>query len=118
MTVAEALLQIDALMPNAYSDAQKRRWLSEIEGIVADEIFSAMGGFSPYTEDDGEKELAVPEPYCDLYLKYMQAQMEFYHGDFERYNNAMAMFNVLYSAFAASHIRSAAQTAQTAHISL
>ena len=32
MTIAEAIASCDAQQPNAYSAAEKRRWLSELDG--------------------------------------------------------------------------------------
>lgn len=59
MTVAQALAEIDALKPNAYTDAQKRRWLSELEGIAAGEIFGNGETFLPIGEAEGARELAI-----------------------------------------------------------
>lgn len=117
MTVAQALAEIDALKPNAYTDAQKRRWLSELEGIAVGEIFGRSEAFVPFGEGDGARELAIAEPYCDLYLKYLEAQMDFHNGDFVRCNNALGMFNALYAAFAASY-RRGTLPGETAHISI
>ena len=113
MTVAQAWAEIDALKPNAYTDAQKRRWLSELEGIAADEIFGSGETFLPIGEADGALELAIAEPYCDVYLKYLEAQMDFHNGDFARCNNALGMFNALYAAFAASYRRGTLPGART-----
>ena len=36
MTIAEAIASCDAQQPNCYSAAEKRRWLSELDGQLYD----------------------------------------------------------------------------------
>ena len=44
MTIAQALAQIDTLVPNTFSASEKLRWLSEAEGHVVEEILKAQQG--------------------------------------------------------------------------
>jgi PAS domain-containing protein len=56
-------------------------------------------GFDP--DEDMDTVLMVAEPYSDIYIKYLSAQVDYYNGDMARYNNDMIMFNVTQAAFAA-----------------
>ena len=110
MTVLEAITHLDQLKPNGIDSATKYRWLSDIEGILYDEVFSGTNGdyegrSLPYTAADDDVVLCVPEPYADVYVKYLFAQIDFINGEFTRYNNSMVMFNVAYAAFAHSVTR-------------
>lgn len=52
-----------------------------------------------------ERELLIPFPHDDVYLKWLGARIDYHNGEFERYNNAMVMFNVEYQSFLASYNR-------------
>ena len=107
MKIIEAINAIDALKPNAYTQAEKIRWLSTLDGMLQTELFSVHEGadetpFSGYDEDTPpETELLAQEPYGrDLYLKYLEAQIDYYNGETARYNNSMIMYQAAYTAFA------------------
>lgn len=111
MTIGEAILRCDNLKPNQYTEADKIKWLSDLDGIVKREILDTHQkdseiAFDGYTEQTPETtELLIQEPYTDTYLKYLFAQIDFHNGEFARYNNSMVMFNVAYSAFADDYNR-------------
>jgi len=54
---------------------------------------------------DAERELLIPHPYEDAYVKYLSAQVDYHNGEYERYNNAMMMFNTVYQAYANGYNR-------------
>ena len=60
---------------------------------------------APFSVDDLEAAPRVAFPHDDLYVKWLCAQIDYYNGDFDRYNNAMVMFNNGYQAFADSYNR-------------
>ena len=66
MTIAEAIASCDAQQPNAYSAAEKRRWLSELDGQLYDEVFLTHQdppSFTPYTADTPQTtQLLLPHP--------------------------------------------------------
>ena len=70
-TVKQVLEQVDAMLPNQYTTAEKRRWLLQAEGFV----------------------LLVQPPYDELYRHYVEAQIHYANGEMERYNNACAAWN-------------------------
>lgn len=107
MKIIEAINAIDALKPNGYTQAEKIRWLSALDGILYQEIIlpheRAEGrSFSGYDEDTPpETALLAQEPYGrELYLSYLEAQIDYYNGETARYNNSMTMYQAAYTAYA------------------
>ena len=105
MTLLEAINRIDVLKPNGYSQAEKIQWLSTLDGIVKREIIDTHEGgegivFNGYTEDTSlTTELLVPAPYDDIYLRYLEMQIDYANGEYGKYNNSMAMYDTAYSTF-------------------
>ena len=91
MTAMWVLSQVDSTLPNGYSDAQKRHWLTQAEGFCALE----RGAQAPITLED-DTLLTVQPPYDGLYCRYVEAQIHFANGEMSRYNNAMAAWNELF----------------------
>lgn len=46
-----------------------------------------------------EEKLLVPAPYDEVYIRWLEAQIDYANGEYGRYNNSMTMFNASYSAF-------------------
>lgn len=104
MTIIEAINQIDTLKPNTYSQNDKVRWLSCLDGKVKEEIIDTHEGatdtFSGYTEETPlDTELLIPYPYDEAYALWLEAQIDYTNNEYGRYNNSIAMFNTTYSAF-------------------
>lgn len=105
MTLIEAINRIDALKPNAYSQTEKVKWLSTLDGIIKTAIIDTHEGadkvpFDGY--DDStilSKELLVPAPYDDIYLRWLDAQIDYANGEYNRYNNDVQAYNDAYSEF-------------------
>ncbi|MBR5313800.1 MAG: hypothetical protein IKU45_00110, partial [Clostridia bacterium] len=56
--------------------------------------------FSPYTEKSQEDvDLIVPEPYSELYMKYLTMKKDLYFSDISRYNNSLLLFSTAYADF-------------------
>ena len=43
--------------------------------------------------------LLIPAPYDEVYLRFLEAQMDYANGEFERFNNSNAMYAAAWSAF-------------------
>ena len=91
VTVGWVLAQVDDLLPNSYTDEQKRHWLRQAECFAALELGAALPG----SLDDGD-ELLIGLPYDGLYSRYVEAQIHFANREMERYNNAMTAWNELF----------------------
>ena len=105
MTIIEAINRIDSLKPNSYTQPDKIGWLSNLEGIIKREIIDTHEGsesvnFNGYDVDTPlDTVMLVPAPYDDIYLKWLEAQIDYTNGDTAKYNNSMTMYNTAYSAF-------------------
>lgn len=105
MTIMEAINSIDNLKHNTYSHADKVTWLARLDGMVKRLIIDTHEGgentpFAPYgNETPGDTELLVPHPFDELYLRWLEAQIDYCNGEFARYNNSMAMCHTAWDAF-------------------
>ena len=93
MTIIEAINRIDALKPNTYPQPTKVYWLSNLDGIVFNKIIKTHEGaegkdFKGYSDDiPMDTELIVSAPYDDIYLKWLEAQIDYANGEYDKYNN-------------------------------
>ncbi len=105
MTIIEAINKIDNLKPNSYTQQDKVKWLSILDGIIKTEIIDTHEGSEKVTFNGYEAEtpvdtvLLVPAPYDDVYVKWLEAQMDYANGETAKYNNSMVMYNTAYSTF-------------------
>ena len=105
MKIIEAINRIDALKRNTYSQPDKVQWLSRVDSMVKRHIIDNHEGaeevsFTGYDENtDLQTELLVPAPYDELYLRWMEAMIDFHNGEYAKYNNAVDMFNTSYAGF-------------------
>lgn len=106
MTVGEAISGIDRLKHNDFSREDKLAWLSNLDWKVKRQIIDTHEGgnqvcFRGYDADTfPEKRLLVPPPYDEIYLRWLEAQIDYHNGDMKRYNNAIALYNTAFAAFA------------------
>ena len=105
MTIIEAINYIDVLKPNTYSQTEKVRWLSRLDGRVKKEIIDTheVGEdvvFSEYTDETPlDTVLLIPHPYDEVYALWLEAQIDYANAEYARYNNSISMFNTSYAAF-------------------
>ena len=96
MTIREAIELVDRLKPNQYGSADKLRWLSELDGAVWHEIWSAhetavpaFAGYGPETDLDGTA-LLIGWPYDEIYRWYLEMKIDDANGEMTKYNNSAA----------------------------
>lgn len=105
MTIIEAIALVDNLKPNTYTQDDKIRWLSKLDGVVKAEIIDTHEGgsevsFMGYDENTPhDTVLLVPAPYDDIYRFWLEAQIDYTNADFDKYNNSSMRYNAEYSAF-------------------
>ena len=105
MTINEAISKIDDYKSNVYSQEDKIWWLSRVDGMIKRLIIDAHeGGESVYFEGYTEKtdlttELLVPHPFDNMYLYWLEAQIDYYNGELKKYNNSITMFNSAFASF-------------------
>ena len=110
MTIIEMITDVDAMKPNGYEQIYKIQWLSHLDGRIKNGIIDTHEGgevaFNGYGDStDLHPQLLVPEPYAEMYLRWMEAQIDYYNGEYEKYNNAMDMFHTAYRGFASYYNR-------------
>lgn len=107
MTVIGAIRMADGLKNNDYSMEMKIAWVNEIEGKVRMEIMHEKT-FVPFAlPDDEDAQLAAPVPYDKLYRYYLCAMIDYANGEYDKYQNSMAMFNESYGDFWRHYIKTA-----------
>jgi hypothetical protein len=111
MTIAEAISKVDALKPNTYTPEDKVGWLSTLDSRVKSQIIDAHEHRAPfffYGYDsicDQETELLAPAPYDEMYLRWLEAMIDYHNSDDDRYNNAIILFNNAYEGYKKHYTR-------------
>lgn len=110
MTILEAINRIDAVKPNAYTQVEKIKWLASLDGMVKKTVIDTHEGWDfeyiPYTEKTPlSKELLIPSPYDDIYLCWLESKIDYYNGEYTRYNNSITRFNELFQEYQRSYNR-------------
>lgn len=107
MKLIEAINRLDVLKFNTYNQSEKINWLSRLDSMVKKQIIDTHEGsesvfFEEYTDDTPlDTVLLVPAPYDEVYLRWMEAQIDYHNGEYDKYNNAIIMFNTAFEAYAA-----------------
>ena len=105
MTIIEAINRIDILKPNTYTPEIKIYWLSRLDGIVFEKIIKTHEGaegkeFNGYNEETAlDTVLLIPAPHDDIYLKWLEAQIDYANGEYDKYNNTIVAYNDAYTEF-------------------
>ena len=111
MKIIEAITRLDALKFNTYTQSDKVEWLSRLDNMVKKHIIDTHEGaegvtFTGYDDNtDPQTELLVPVPYDEMYLRWLEAQIDYHNGEYDKYNNAIIMFNTAYEAYQAFYTR-------------
>lgn len=105
MIIAEAIAQLDELKHNTYSYADKVAWLSKVDGMIKRHIIDTHEGgsavtFAGYTpETDPQTVLLAPEPFAEMYIRFMEAQIDYHNGEYGKYNQSILMFKAEYNGY-------------------
>jgi hypothetical protein len=118
MTINEAIAQVDRLRDNNVPNDVKVSWLSRTDHAVYNELMQGREGaegmtFTPYTEDDGTKELLVPPPYDELYIYKLEAQIFYEQREIKKYESSMALYNAAMTEYSRKYIRDHREIAST-----
>lgn len=101
MTAWDAIRWIDEKKHNVYSAEDKLIWLGQVERM-AYQLRQRCGVQEDFREPELDGELSIPSPYDQLYLRWMEAQIDYTSQEYLKYNNAMAMFSALWQEYANS----------------
>ena len=111
MKIIQAINQLDDLVFNTYTQQNKVEWLSRLDWMVKKQIIDNHTGaedivFTGYNEStDLNTNLLVPAPHDDMYLLWLEAQIHYHNGEYDKYNNAIIMFNNAFEAYQAHYIQ-------------
>ena len=107
-TMNTVIAQVDGVKPNAYTDDDKYRWLSTLEGMLSTEVFHDPEPRCPAVPGDADAPLRVGPPYEEIYGLYVMAMIDFHNREYGNYNNTMLMFRERLEQLKAWHIRTRA----------
>lgn len=104
MKIIEAINGIDSLMHNTYTQSDKVAWLSKVDSMTKRHILDTHEGepvdFTGYDDStDLQTALLIPEPYDEVYLRWLEAQIHYHNGEYDKYNNAIEMFNTAFKGY-------------------
>lgn len=111
MKIIEAITRLDALKFNTYTQSDKVEWLSRLDNMVKKHIIDTHKGaenvvFTGYDDStDLKTELLVPPPHDEMYLRWLEAQIDYHNAEYDKYNNAIIMFNSAYEAYQSYYTR-------------
>lgn len=102
-TIREVIARVDENKPNAFTEAQKLRWLALLDGKIAGDVMlmhiTEMRQFNYQHPGDMDRELLVTYPHDDIYDHWLAAQIDLANGETDKYQNSMAAYNAVYSNF-------------------
>ena len=105
MTINEAITRVDSLKPNGYEQSDKIAWLSLVDRMVKNNIIDTHESgeditFTGYNDDTSlDTELIVQAPYDEMYVSWLFSKIDYYNGEYRKYNNNITMFNDTFSAY-------------------
>lgn len=113
MKLREAIERVDALKFNTYTYAEKVAWLSRLDERVEalvhgayDRSPGALAGGPWYdAETDPDTELLIPSPFDEIYLRWLEAQIDYANGEYDKYNASIVLYNSAYTAYSDWYIR-------------
>ena len=99
MTINEAITRVDTHKPNGYEQSDKIAWLSTVDGMIKNNIIDTheggenitFNGYNDYTSLDTE--LIVQAPYDELYISWLSSKIDYFNGEYTKYNNNIVRFN-------------------------
>lgn len=106
MTIQEVIARVDSLKPNVYSQDDKITWLSNLDLSVKIEVLDTHEGSEDYADFTGygpdtdlTTELLVPAPYSEMYIFWLEAMIDAYNNEYDRYDASMSRFSAKYADF-------------------
>ena len=111
MTIREAINRLDTRKLNTYSQNDKIEWLSRLDSAVKLQIIDKYVGeehvsFNGYDSNTPlDTVLLVPAPYDEVYLRWMEAQIDYHNGEYDKFNNSIILYNTDFQAYQDHYIQ-------------
>ncbi len=105
MTIIEAINQIDEMKPNSYTQDDKVRWLSTLDWSIKKEIIDTHEGheaikYNGYDENSSiDTILLADAPYDEIYVRWLEAQIDYANGEYGKYNNSITAYNTAMQSY-------------------
>ena len=110
MKAGELISYIAAVRGTEFPPEVYDTWLNEVEGLVKTRIHLVPDeSVVPLVRDADDPDafnetvLSAPFPYDKLYAPYIEAKADFAAGEYERYQNSMAMFETYFTEYMAHY---------------
>ena len=106
MKIIDAINRVDALKFNTYSNSEKVEWLSQLDNSIKNLIIDTHEGgedvvFTGYDDTtDMNTVLLVPAPFDQVYLRWLESQIDYHNGEFDKFNASIIMYNTAFDAYA------------------
>ena len=111
MTIREIIESLNN--PNALSDKEKIRRLSELDVQIYEDIIQRHEGAEVYMVDNGDgtyservfpytedsQQLIAPQRFSKMYEAYLRAEIALRNDELDRYANELQLFQSAYSSF-------------------
>ena len=119
LTAGQVLAQVDGLLPNAYTQEEKLRWLAQAEAGLIREVWQPTGEApTVFPELREDTVLKAETPYEELYSLYVQGQIHYANGDMTRCSNAMSLWNQGVATMQAERLRRGGMGREARHLRL
>lgn len=105
MTPNKAIEIVDRVKINSYSEEDKLRWISDLDGMVQRLVIQTDKIKQYSYPEDMDKELLIAAPFENLYILYLEAQIDYHNREYGNYNNSAIMFETQYSEYKKDYIR-------------
>lgn len=111
MTIGKAIMRINTLKPNTYTDHEKIDWLSSLDSMVKRTVIDTHEDgedvvFNGYdTSTPAETVLLIPEPYDECYINWLESKIDYFNGEYAHYNNSVLRYNEMFRAYANDYNR-------------
>lgn len=105
MTILEVIGRVDDLKPNTYTPEHKVDWLCKLDRMIIKNIIETHEGgegviFHDYNYDtDTDTELLAPPPYDEMYIRWLEAQIDLANSEYDKYNASIMLFNTEWQAY-------------------
>ena len=101
--IREIIEQVDLQKPNAFPEEGKLRWIAQLDGKIAQNVLlmgvEDLQQFKYRYPEDMETEPLVGFPHEDLYVLWLEAQIDAGNGEWNRYQNTIELYNAAYGNF-------------------
>lgn len=102
-TLKEILDRVEREKHDAFPGDVKARWVAELEGKIALDCFDMSPKEAQAVQyswpNDQNKVLLIRFPNEEIYALYLEAMVDFYNGEPDRYQNTMERFNQAFLGF-------------------